>query len=251
VDDNDWEENSYKSSEDDESEEEDDTRELKGRLKWLKKTEDTGVSEKRKRRVKTGKATEKDYEAIKPDRRAVSWNMQDMMTEEELDKKVSELVASRGRKSTDNRVILRQLEVLTKAARIHGPKKEIPVLAHLIAAMFDSNRLIDEYMELQQWRTCQRSLSRILKLIEQNKSLTLGTVTSDLATGAADPEAAALDKKSNVVKIVGSIDSFILRLEDEYVKSLQQINPHTQVLPPWMNILLPSSEHMMLPNRNM
>ena len=156
------------------------------------------------------------------------------MTEEELDKKVSELVASRGRKSTDNRVILRQLEVLTKAARIHGPKKEIPVLAHLIAAMFDSNRLIDEYMELQQWRTCQRSLARILKLLDENKSLTLGFVSVDAANAVAvdlsqEGGEAVTEKKSNVVKIVGSIDSFILRLEDEHMKSLQQINPHTQV----------------------
>jgi translation initiation factor 3 subunit C len=32
----------------------------------------------------------------------------------------------------------------------------------------------------------------------------------------------------NVIKVVGNIESFILRLEDEYTKSLQQINPHTQ-----------------------
>jgi hypothetical protein len=31
------------------------------------------------------------------------------------------------------------------------------------------------------------------------------------------------------MQVVGSIESFVLRLEDEYTKSLQQINPHTQV----------------------
>ena len=38
-----------------------------------------------------------------------------------------------------------------------------------------------------------------------------------------------MDDKTGPIKIVGSLESFIVRLEDEYNKSLQQINPHTQV----------------------
>lgn len=38
-----------------------------------------------------------------------------------------------------------------------------------------------------------------------------------------------VDDKTGPIKIVGSLESFIVRLEDEYTKSLQQINPHTQV----------------------
>lgn len=42
------------------------------------------------------------------------------MTEEILDKKINELVASRGRKNTDPREVLRKLEVLSKSARPLG-----------------------------------------------------------------------------------------------------------------------------------
>ena len=38
-----------------------------------------------------------------------------------------------------------------------------------------------------------------------------------------------VEDKTGPIKIVGSLESFIVRLEDEYNKSLQQINPHTQV----------------------
>lgn len=178
-------------------------------------------------------------------RKTATYHVEDKMTEEELDKKVAELVASRGRKNTDSREVLRQLEVLTKAARIHGPRKEIPLLMHLISAMFDSHRSIDDFMELLQWRTCHRSLTRITKLLEQNNKLVLGTVAgdevSDLLVGAhlksipdkkedADEEDVVVEVDKNLLKVVGSLESFILRLEDEYTKSLQQINPHTQVL---------------------
>ena len=42
------------------------------------------------------------------------------MTEEILDKKINDLVASRGRKNTDPREVLRKLEVLSKSARPLG-----------------------------------------------------------------------------------------------------------------------------------
>lgn len=69
-----------------------------------------------------------------------SWQVEENITEDVLDKKINELVASRGRKNTDPREVLRKLEVLSKSARPLGARKEIPVLMHLISAMFDSQR---------------------------------------------------------------------------------------------------------------
>lgn len=73
-------------------------------------------------------------------RKVASWQVEENITEEVLDKKINELVASRGRKNTDPREVLRKLEVLSKSARPLGARKEIPVLMHLISAMFDSQR---------------------------------------------------------------------------------------------------------------
>eukprot|EP01034_Spumella_vulgaris_P021628 gene21628-27667_t len=232
---------------DDESESEDDGRkELKGRAKWLKKT--TDVTEKgarfKKREQKKDDAKKvpkfnKDYELSSGSKKVAVYQAEEQISVEELDRKVAELVASRGRKNTDVRDVLRQLEVLTKSARTHGAKKEIPVLMHLISAMFDSHRSIDDYMEHNQWRTCHRSLTRIMGLLEADRKLVLGTVASDevsdVLVGAhmrakkdEEEEEVVVKVDENLLKVVGSVESFILRLEDEYTKSLQQINPHTK-----------------------
>lgn len=106
-----------------------------------------------------------------------------------------------------------QLAYLTSILSTVGPRKEIPVLMHLISAMFDSQRgkhqlppflystsssflhctydtswmtsdmryhyfffqsVIDDYMDLQQWRTCYRSLFRVTSLLHESKGLILG-----------------------------------------------------------------------------
>ena len=168
------------------SDSEDDGRpELKGRAKWLKRTVEVVVNEDlavrtTKRETKTAKGLtneatgakkKKDYDKEPGSKK--TYAVDDKMTEEELDKRVSELVASRGRKGTAQREVLRQLEQMTKTARSFGAHKEIPVLMHLISSMFDTNKNIDEYMDLNQWRTCHRSLFRILKLLANNEVIAL------------------------------------------------------------------------------
>lgn len=254
------------SSSSSESEAGDGRGQLKGRGRWLKRTVDPNVqAEKDKKRDAKKKRQEDSAAAAKRKREtaevprvkaaASTWALEFEMTEEELDKRVLELAASRGKKNTDPRDVLRQMEVLTKVARLHGPRKEIPLLMHLISSMMDSLRNIDDYMELHQWRTCHRSLTRVLLLLEQNPALVMGVLgsedVSEIAltahlkrkakeSGEEDGEeeakaaaasAAASSVQSNVVRVVGSIESFVIRLDEEYTKSLQQINPHTQVIP--------------------
>lgn len=222
--------------------------ELKGRAKWLKKTTDTAVQGARdvKRELKKSVGPKvKEYASWAPSgpKRSAAFQLEEKMTEEELDRKVAELLASRGKKNTDAREVLRQLEVLTKAARVHGARKEIPVLMHLISAMFDSQRSIDDFMELLQWRTAHRSLARIVGLLDSHRKLVLGTVGSDevsevlvgahmraVKEEAVEEDGAEASKSDpNRLKVVGSVESFVLRLADEYTKALQQINPHTKV----------------------
>jgi hypothetical protein len=56
-------------------------------------------------------------------RKIASWQVEENITEEVLDKKINELVASRGRKNTDPREVLRKLEVLSKSARPLGERE--------------------------------------------------------------------------------------------------------------------------------
>lgn len=205
---------------------------MTGRARWLKKTVETKDVKKEKKKVVAPQTHQQVVkEVFVPKVEKPSWRIEDKMTEEELDKRISELVSSRGRKGVDQKDMLRQLEVLTKAARLHGAAKEIPVLMHLISSMFDTQKSIDDFMDHHQWNTCYRALVRVLSLIEQNRHLRIVTLGSDdladitLAVSKIDVST----EGENTVRVVGSVDSFVLRLEEEYTKSLQQINPHTQV----------------------
>ena len=69
--------------------------------------------------------------------------MEENITEEVLDKKINELVASRGRKNTDPREVLRKLEVLSKSARPLGKRD-----SDLISACTTLTSLIDKLFRL-------------------------------------------------------------------------------------------------------
>ena len=184
---------------------------------------------------KLEKKLEQDREGRRTAATSSAWMIDKNVTSEMLDKKLKEIIGSRGRKGTNAKETVRALEVLAKAARLHGPSKEIPVLMYLIASLFDSHKSIDEYMELQDWRTGYRHMNRIFLLLQINNSLVLGAldeedISFDLTKKPSDESKEdAKSSDSNVIRIVGSLETFLARLEEEYTKSLQQISPHTQV----------------------
>lgn len=83
-------------------------------------------------------------------------------------------------------------------------------------------------------------LSQISDLLDERPELTLGQagdeVVADLVqagtgVGVGEDEltkSLAEVEKTGVLKVVGSLSSYMMRLGDEYMKSLQNINPHTQ-----------------------
>ncbi|CAN0347270.1 unnamed protein product, partial [Ectocarpus sp. 8 AP-2014] len=136
--------------------------------------------------------------------------------------------------------VLRQLSVLAYIARRLGPVREIPIIMYLVSAMFDTLRNIDEFMETSMWKSCREYISRVAELLESRPELTLGQmgneVVADLiqaGTGVDVDESEVADvlaevEKTGVLKVVGSLSVYMIRLGDEYTKSLQHINPHTQ-----------------------
>ena len=227
-------------SDSDDSDVDDGRPQLAGRAKWLKKTVVSSKKTKTTKKPREGTAKPKATHVKQQQQKE-----EEIMTEELLGKKMGELIATRGRKGTDAKSIVYQLEVLSKVSRRFGAKKEIPVLMHLISAMFDGNRVIDEYMDLQTWRTCRQCMMRIVTLLNENQSIVLGLISADDMTDfimASQKQADFIKKKEeeeeeeeetvkvnpNLLKLVGSMDNYLVRLEDEYTKSLQQINPHTQ-----------------------
>ena len=128
------------------------------------------------------------------------------------------------------------------------------MLMHLVSSMFDANRNMDDYMEVQLWKMCHSNLMHICNELEAHPKLTLGTIhnedVADILLAAKgnmrgvddggdaenddaappapveDPSEPASD--SNVLRVVGNLVTFVVRLEEEFTKSLQRIDPHTQ-----------------------
>merc|ERR1719409_538065 len=90
------------------SSEDEDTGELKGRARWLKRTVTTT------KRVKKERVIE-----VKKDKKGLvsSLRLDAIQTGADFDKKLTEVMAARGRKGTDPRDLKQALEVLAKAAQ--------------------------------------------------------------------------------------------------------------------------------------
>lgn len=102
-----------------------------------------------------------------------------------IQKRTLEIVASRGRKGSNNQDLLKQLEALAKLSVRFGPRVEIPLLMHVITAQFDMQRTIDDYMETSSWRSCASYLSRIGDILDNGEGWKIGGLTGgeeDLAS---------------------------------------------------------------------
>jgi len=267
--------------------------ELKGRSRWLKKV--TVVKEKVKK-DKEGRSEkvkkEKAERAARDAAAGVGTSTKSVIPEQNLtaailSRKVSELVSSRGRKGTDAKFILRQLEALSRLAIPFGARVEIPILIHVITAQYDQVRTLDDYMDTPSWKNCASCLCRIVNILQdksnQNSKQYILTMASSeggndlmignlLATagsnkiGAAasgmddagameavaadvkltnpetgeyetaderaerlrvEKEARMSDEDLLQIPVNGSLSLLVTRLDEEYMKSLQQISPYS------------------------
>lgn len=269
------------SSSSDESSDEDDEgiSQLKGRAKWLKRTDAIVEEKAAKNKEERAKARAEAKAAAEAAKAAAEAALgmpstksllpeDETLTQSSLEKKCKEIVQSRGRRATDTKLISRQLEALCKLVRANhrtlgsdSARVELPILMHTITAQFDLQRGIDDYMETAIWKKCHGYLSRIADILEEDPELRLSALTTEdaadeLLTNKAaatlttetksndeeDPgensneraerlRIKALKNMSNyerkTVRVIGSLSSFVIRLEEEYVKSLQQTSPHS------------------------
>jgi len=135
------------------------------------------------------------------------------MTLAEFTKKFNELTEMRGKKHSEVKDSVRYFQALGEIAPRFGPKYEIRVLMYLIASIFElSNRSLEHYMEIRTWRLCYLKLIRVLSLMDQNPNFRLLF---------EDPET------ENDVQVLGNPLNILTKLAEEYTKSLQQLNPHS------------------------
>lgn len=79
-------------------------------------------------------------------------------------------------------------------------------------------------MPIELWLSAQREVDQLVAIVAADSSFSIQEITPDYdelkERSPSDPE------ENGVVRIRGSIISFVDRLDDEFTKSLQNIDPH-------------------------
>lgn len=112
------------------------------------------------------------------------------------------------------------MESLLEVAQ--SPFQKISVLLVLIASRFDVNVSKTTYMDTTVWKSAAKEFNELLQVLESNKSFIITEDAEELNNEDRD----IIPKAGEVVKVRGSILSFVERLDDEFNKSLQNIDPH-------------------------
>ncbi|EPQ29278.1 uncharacterized protein PFL1_03033 [Pseudozyma flocculosa PF-1] len=144
-------------------------------------------------------------------------------TSEGLFKSLAAILEARGKKSTDKTEQIRKLSDLSGVA--DTPYKKIRVLLALVAARFDYNASANAYMPIEMWGNARKEVNELLSTLVSNHAYVIREETPDYDDETERQP--GVNGEGDVVAVRGSIISFIDRLDDEFTKSLQNIDPHT------------------------
>ncbi|KAJ3323439.1 Translation initiation factor 3 subunit c [Blyttiomyces sp. JEL0837] len=144
------------------------------------------------------------------------------VTPENLYKKLTELLVARGKKSTDKVAQVTNFKRLLEVAG--SPHQKAQVLLALIPAQFDFNPVVSGFMPTDLWKSARSHIDQLLSILESNPNIHV----ADFEKEDLEPqENEQRFKNGEEVHLRGNLNSFLDRLDDEFTKSLQNIDPHT------------------------
>lgn len=142
---------------------------------------------------------------------------------EGLFKSLAAIMEARGRKSTDRN---EQVAVLSKLLDVaESTYQKLRVLLALIAARFDYNASANSFMPVEMWSSARSEVDELIRTLAADPSYIVREDTEDY-----DDSIDRVPRKNGeggVVAVRGSIISFVDRLDDEFTKHLQNLDPHS------------------------
>jgi len=143
-------------------------------------------------------------------------------TPESIFKHLRAILESRGKKNTDRQEQIKIMEKLNEIAVT--PYQQIRVLLTLVSARFDLGAGAATSMPLEHWKAAEKELALLFSILEKNREY---IVIENAEEWDDDDKPPVLEDGAKYIKIPGSIVSYVERLDDELIRSLQNIDPHT------------------------
>ncbi|XP_025829124.1 eukaryotic translation initiation factor 3 subunit C-like [Agrilus planipennis] len=134
-------------------------------------------------------------------------------------KKLSEIIAARGKKRTDRREQIELLHELQTVADQHqlGPAVAIKIKFAIISAIFDYNPKVSDAMKPEYWTKLLERIAEMLDMLEANPNIFISdSVTEDTESLEEPP-----------FRIRGCVLTSLERLDDEFIKLLKECDPHS------------------------
>ncbi|KAI0045950.1 eukaryotic translation initiation factor 3 subunit 8 [Auriscalpium vulgare] len=142
-------------------------------------------------------------------------------TSEGIFKNLQVIQEARGKKNTDRADQIRVLEKLLEVAVT--PYQRIRVLLALVSSRFDYNVSVASYMPIELWAAAQKEIDHLVTTLTADSTHIVQEVTPDYDELL---ERTPADEPDGIVRIRGSVISFVDRLDDEFTRSLQHLDPH-------------------------
>ncbi|KAG8793214.1 Translation initiation factor 3 subunit c [Ceratobasidium sp. 428] len=137
---------------------------------------------------------------------------------ESLFKNLQEIQEARGRKNTDRNTQINLLEQIIPTAV--SPYGKIRVFLALISARFDYNPTAS-FMPIEQWQKALKETNSLLNLLHKEPLYLVAETTDDY-----DELVERVPEGDKPIIVRGSIVASVERLEDEFNRSLLNIDPH-------------------------
>ncbi|XP_069683737.1 eukaryotic translation initiation factor 3 subunit C [Periplaneta americana] len=134
-------------------------------------------------------------------------------------KKLSEIIAARGKKRTDRREQIELLHELQSVAEAHhlGPAVAIKIKFAIVSAIFDYNPKVSDAMKPEFWAKLLDGISDTLDLLLSTPDITIGEHVLE--------ENEIFDKPP--YKVRGCVLTMVERLDEEFTKLLKECDPHS------------------------